>query len=181
MEESQENKNEEVAESSSEQNKNSSGLLLVGLAFLGIILVGGYLLMSSRSKTSSTTNMVTTPTVLQEESMTNEEIPAEGNNDAETSMLEEDPNVINVEGGSFYFKPNIIKAKVGVPVKIKFTSVGGMPHDFVVDELGVKTEQIADDTLEFEFTPTQSGTFEFYCSVGSHRKMGMKGSLIVEE
>lgn len=89
--------------------------------------------------------------------------------------------VIEIEGGSFYFKPNIIQAKVGQTVKVKFTSVGGMPHDFVVDEFGVNTKEIADDTLEVEFTPDKAGNFEFYCSVGNHRSMGMKGTLVVEE
>lgn len=54
-------------------------------------------------------------------------------------------------------------------------------HDFVIDELNVKTKIVKDGESEtVEFTPDQTGTFEFYCSVGQHRQMGMKGTLIVE-
>jgi plastocyanin len=88
---------------------------------------------------------------------------------------------IAVEGGHFYFKPNEIRVKVGQKVKVTLTSVGGMPHDFVIDELNVRTKQIKDgETDVVEFTPDKPGTYEFYCSVGKHRAMGMKGNLIVE-
>jgi hypothetical protein len=31
-----------------------------------------------------------------------------------------------------------------------------------------------------EFTADKAGTFEYYCSVGNHRAMGMKGTLTVK-
>ena len=34
--------------------------------------------------------------------------------------------------------------------------------------------------LTAEFTADKVGSFEYYCSVGSHRSMGMKGVLKVE-
>ncbi len=86
----------------------------------------------------------------------------------------------SIEGGSFYFEPNEIKVKVGQKVKITLNSVGGMPHDFIIDELNVKSEQVTDTSTVVEFTPDQTGEFEFYCSVGKHRQMGMVGTLIVE-
>ena len=33
---------------------------------------------------------------------------------------------------------------------------------------------------EVEFVVDKAGTFEYYCSVGNHRQMGMVGKLIVE-
>ena len=55
-------------------------------------------------------------------------------------------------------------------------------HDFVIDELNVKTKEIgAGKTDTVELTPNEVGTFEFYCSVGNHKQMGMKGTLIVTE
>ena len=57
-----------------------------------------------------------------------------------------------------------------------------MMHDFVIDELNVKSEIIkSGETGEVEFTPDTIGEFEFYCSVGQHRANGMVGTLIVEE
>lgn len=87
---------------------------------------------------------------------------------------------VQVEGGMFYFKPNSITVKVGQPVKIVFKSADGF-HDFVIDEFNAKTKQISTgETTEVTFTPNQTGSFEFYCSVGQHRQNGMFGTLIVQ-
>lgn len=87
---------------------------------------------------------------------------------------------IAVEGGAFYYKPNEIRVKKGEKVKIVLASKD-MVHDFVVDELGVRTAIIkAGDTGTVEFTADKTGMFEYYCSVGQHRKNGMVGKLIVE-
>jgi len=54
-------------------------------------------------------------------------------------------------------------------------------HDFVVDEFGAKTDTLQtgqSDTITF--VADKTGTFEYYCSVGNHRAMGMKGNLIVK-
>ena len=51
----------------------------------------------------------------------------------------------------------------------------------MIDEFGVRTKQItAGQTDEINFTADKVGTFEYYCSVGKHRALGMKGNLIVE-
>jgi len=85
-----------------------------------------------------------------------------------------------VKGSNFAFSPTEIKVKKGDKVKIIFQNTGGF-HDFVIDELKVKTSQIQGGKSEtLEFIADKTGTFEFYCSVGTHRQMGMKGSLIVE-
>lgn len=87
---------------------------------------------------------------------------------------------ITVDGGEFYYEPNEIRVKVDEPVKIIFNDVEGF-HDFVIDEFNVKTPQIkGPNTVEVTFTPDKTGSFEYYCSVGRHREMGMKGTLIVE-
>jgi uncharacterized cupredoxin-like copper-binding protein len=31
-----------------------------------------------------------------------------------------------------------------------------------------------------QFVADKTGTFEFYCSVGNHRQMGMVGTLVVQ-
>jgi len=87
--------------------------------------------------------------------------------------------IITVEGGMFYYKPNEIRVKKGALVKITFTNKEGF-HDFVLDEFNVKTKQIkAGDSETIEFTPNEIGEFEFYCSVADHRQKGMVGKLIV--
>ncbi|MBS3135026.1 cupredoxin domain-containing protein [Candidatus Woesearchaeota archaeon] len=67
----------------------------------------------------------------------------------------------------------------GDKVRIEFTSGQGF-HDWVIDEFGARTSQVKDGESTFvEFTADKKGTFEYYCSVGSHRQMGMKGRFIV--
>ncbi|OHA18081.1 MAG: hypothetical protein A2836_01665 [Candidatus Taylorbacteria bacterium RIFCSPHIGHO2_01_FULL_45_63] len=92
------------------------------------------------------------------------------------------PNIkeITVTGKSFAFSPAIITVKKGDTVKVTFKNSGGT-HDFVIDEFGVRTKRIqggAEETVEF--TTNKTGQFEYYCSVGEHRAMGMRGTLIVE-
>ncbi len=87
---------------------------------------------------------------------------------------------IEVEAGSYYYKPNIITVKKGGKVKIIMRSVS-LVHDFVIDELNVKMPLVKNgDTGTVEFTADKLGTFEYYCSVGQHRQLGMVGKLIVE-
>lgn len=85
-----------------------------------------------------------------------------------------------VDAGNFYFSPNVIHVKKGDTVKIVFKNDGGF-HDWILDEFNVTMEPIkGGETAELQFVADKAGTFEYYCSVGSHRAMGMKGQLIVE-
>ena len=85
-----------------------------------------------------------------------------------------------VTGSNFKFDPAEIKVAKGDKVKVTFKSAG-MMHDFVIDEFNVKTKQLkADEEETVEFTADKAGTFEYYCSVGKHRQMGMVGKLVVE-
>jgi len=85
-----------------------------------------------------------------------------------------------VNGGSYYYKPNIIKVKQGDTVNINFINDGGT-HDFKIDEFKVASKQLTKGEKEkITFVADKKGSFEYYCSVGTHRQMGMKGTLIVE-
>ncbi len=85
-----------------------------------------------------------------------------------------------VTGKNFSFDPSIITVKKGDKVKITFNNTQGF-HNFVIDEFGVATKQVqSPDTEVLEFIADKVGSFEYYCAVGSHRAMGMKGTLKVE-
>ena len=100
--------------------------------------------------------------------------------DSKDSMDSQEYVTITVEGGNFYFSPNEIRVKQGEKVKIVFKNVQGT-HDFVLDEFDVKTSIISTgESEEVMFVADRSGEYEFYCSVGSHREMGMVGTIIVE-
>ena len=93
--------------------------------------------------------------------------------------------VFQVEGKNFRFMidgvetPDIV-VNEGDTVRIEFTSVGGF-HDWVVGAFSASTSRVnSGESTSVEFVADKKGTFEYYCSVGSHRSQGMMGSLIVQ-
>lgn len=97
----------------------------------------------------------------------------------------EDKNVqavkeFTISGKNFSFTPNMITVNKGDKVKITFKNTAGF-HDFRIDEFGAATKQAQAPYEEvLEFTADKAGSFEYYCSVGTHRAMGMKGTLVVQ-
>ncbi len=92
--------------------------------------------------------------------------------------------VFEVDSRNFVFlidgeeNPDMI-VNQGDRVRVEFTSSSGV-HDWVVDAFGA-TEIISAGGSSFvEFVADQAGTFEYYCSVGSHRQQGMRGNFIVQ-
>jgi plastocyanin len=54
-------------------------------------------------------------------------------------------------------------------------------HDLRIDEFNAKTSVIqGGQTQTIEFIADKTGSFEYYCSVGTHRQMGMRGTLTVK-
>lgn len=97
-----------------------------------------------------------------------------------TELEEGTVKEFTVNGVNFEFDQKEILVNQGDTVRVTFTSESGM-HDFVIDELNVKTQVLqAGGTETVEFVASEVGTFEFYCSVGQHRQMGMVGNLIVQ-
>src|SRR3989344_5627726 len=94
---------------------------------------------------------------------------------AATAGKSSDARVLVVTGENFKFvvdgndNPDIL-VKLGDKIRIEFSSTDGF-HDWVVDEFNARTEQVRPGTPTFvEFIADKKGTFEYYCSVGSHRK-----------
>lgn len=97
-------------------------------------------------------------------------------NDDQNTLVKE----FTISGQDFSFVPSLITVKKGDKVKITFNNTAGF-HDFKIDEYGVATKKTEAPSQEvLEFTADKSGEFEYYCSVGTHRAMGMKGTLKVE-
>lgn len=88
---------------------------------------------------------------------------------------------IAVSGKEYLYTPSSISVKKGEKVRIVFTNDGNLPHNLVIDDLGVTTATIVpgkSDTIEF--TAENTGTFTFYCSIGTHRAQGMEGTVEVK-
>ena len=99
----------------------------------------------------------------------------------EGQPVEEGVREIEVTGTEYAFSPSAVSLTKGQKVKLTFRNMGRMPHNFVVDELGISTKTIQGGQSEtVEFTPSEVGIFAFYCSISNHRSMGMEGSLEVK-
>jgi plastocyanin len=99
--------------------------------------------------------------------------------DQELTAIGEEKEVEMV-GSNYKFVPNEVRVKKGSMVRLNFKNDSGR-HDFVLDEFEVKTDELGEgEEQEVEFVADKVGSFEFYCSVGNHRQMGMVGRLVVE-
>ena len=82
---------------------------------------------------------------------------------------------------NYEYSQKEIRVKKDDFVMITLSSIGGS-HDFVIDEFNAKTTRVGSgQSATVQFKADKTGMFEFYCSVGNHRQMGMVGKLIVED
>ncbi len=85
-----------------------------------------------------------------------------------------------VLGSNFEYDITEMRVQEGDTVTVTFRSVDGF-HDWVVDEFNAATEKVSTgNETTVTFVADKAGTYEYYCSVGSHRANGMVGTLIVE-
>ncbi|MDP2586199.1 MAG: cupredoxin domain-containing protein, partial [Candidatus Komeilibacteria bacterium] len=173
--------------------------LMIGIIVV-VVAVGAYLIWSSQKSGQEATNTNTA----EEADNGNANDSADSNvNDEQSGNDGVNVNVdVNMDNGNanvnanvnaevevktftvgaenFSFNPAEIRVKKGDRVRIVFNNNSGF-HDWVLDEFNVRTKQMQGPATEtVEFTADKTGTFEYYCSVGTHRAMGMKGNLIVE-
>ncbi len=146
---------------------------------LVLLVAGGWLFMQGGEKVEAPV----TNTAQNLELELNDDIGLVDENVSTTTTETTSAEVVKeftVSGTNYAFDPSTIKVKKGDKVKITFKNTQGF-HDWVMDEYGVATKQTNAPTTEvLEFTADKVGSFEYYCSVGSHRAMGMKGTLVVE-
>jgi plastocyanin len=94
---------------------------------------------------------------------------------------------VRVVAHSFWFEPNRVVVKAGVPVELTVKNAAfGVPHNFSCFDKDAGLE-LSENLSMFRgqkrvrFTPTKAGEYEFFCHVDSHGKKGMKGTLVVVE
>lgn len=163
-----ENKQEET----SSEPKSQKTMLMVGAGVLVLIVVGVILVSQGGSKTpEKTTTATNSPTTAGTETgsvTSGQAIPG-------------DMQEVSVEGKEFSYTPSTMTLKKGTKVVVTFKNTGKMQHDFVVEELNVRTKVIGPgQTDTVEFTVPASGVLTYYCSVGTHRKLGMEGKITIE-
>ena len=95
---------------------------------------------------------------------------------------------LEMEGGEYYFEPDRVVLKVGVPVELFVRKAAGfVPHNIVMDsgDAGMSfKEDFGKKGITVSFTPSRTGTFEFWCDkkflfFKSHRAKGMEGIIKV--
>ncbi|MFA6552452.1 MAG: cupredoxin domain-containing protein [Candidatus Paceibacterota bacterium] len=102
---------------------------------------------------------------------------ASGTGANQTNSTERD---FTVNGKNFSFDPSTITVNKGDTVKITFKDNDGF-HDLKVDGYNVATSRInTGGEATVTFIADKAGSFEYYCTVGSHKDLGMKGTLIVQ-
>ena len=142
--------------------------LMVGI--IALLLAGGVYMYSSRKAVP----VEEADVMIQEEAV-------EAEPTGEDAMTEEVDYTLDLQ--NFSYTPNVMQGKAGETLKVKIVNVGGF-HDFVIDELGVASKQIAEgesEIVEITIPADATGEYEFYCSVGNHRAQGMVGILMIVE
>jgi len=162
---------------------------LIGIIIALAVLGGGYYLFVQTSSENGEAVMEDThegDTMMEDEGSAMMEKDGEALGDGSMmedngAMMEEEAvKKFTVEGGKFYFSPATMTVKKGDTVRITFKNVDGF-HDFIIDEFSVATKQInTGEEATVEFVADKAGTFNYYCSVGNHRQLGMEGTLTVE-
>ena len=143
-----------------------SGTLSIIIIIILIGLGGWYYYSMVRAtQAANTGNLTATSSVATTETVLPTEV-------ATSSAPEED---FAVTGYNFGFSPSTLTATKGDHIKIEFTDQGGV-HDFVIDELGVRSPRIdTSATTSVEFDASLVGTFTYYSSAGNDRANGMSG------
>jgi len=154
---------------------------MIGVIVLVLIGAGAYFYMNRQTPSADITNTTTNDAVVKEESSESVAEQKSENTATETATTDQTTKEFTLSASSFKYDITEIRVKKGDTVKITLNNTGGM-HDWMVAEFNAKTKQITDgQTDTISFVADKAGEFEYYCSVGNHRAMGMVGKLIVEE
>jgi uncharacterized cupredoxin-like copper-binding protein len=101
-------------------------------------------------------------------------------------------------GDALTFDPPVLTVQAGRPVVLTVRNTGGTDHDLAITGMPARDVKNkvegghghppgnvivghpkTNSEVTIRFTPTATGTYEFYCSVTGHREAGMKGTIIV--
>lgn len=148
-------------------NKN----VIMGIVVVFLILVATTALYRANSSSNQNTNQ----TVSQESAA-----PADSSQSSASTSTQGAVKEFTVTGTNYRYDPNILTVNKGDTVKITFKDSDGH-HNLVVDGYNQNTNTInSGDSDTIQFVADKTGEFEYYCSVDSHRQLGMKGTLVVK-
>lgn len=159
---------------------NKNALIVIVVIIIAIVL--GYAAMGRTTPSAQQQATTTDGMEGMDHSATSSASATSSNstNPVATSTQAGAVKVFNITSDNFKFSASEIRVKQGDRVRIVLNNVEGF-HDWKIDEFNAATRKIQGaGTDSVEFIASKKGTFEYYCSVGQHRQMGMRGNLIVE-
>ncbi len=164
--------------------------MLFTLLVIIILAAGGYYLyMQTTPATTMETD--TTPAMDMENAMDAMQqqpavtpttpAPTDVNIGVDGSVQTGEVRDITVTSTGMAFNQKTMSVKKGDRVRVTYQNGGGT-HDLRIAGYDVGTKVISGGQSEtFEFVADEAGDFQYYCSVGNHRAMGMWGTLTVTE
>ena len=162
----------------STEKPNASNNLPMIITVVGLIALIGLFIYKSGMPSESAPD--SSQVMNEPENKRDTEVTAKESSDSDAQEPSGEVKEFMVKANNFVYDIKEIKVKKGDRVRINFVNDEGF-HDWVVDEFNAKTKQLnASGKESIEFVADKTGTFEYYCSVGKHRQMGMVGNLIVE-
>ncbi|MDP3875015.1 MAG: plastocyanin/azurin family copper-binding protein [bacterium] len=146
---------------------------ITAIIIVVVLVVSGFLLFKNRG---------VAPTEIE----INDNMPVPGSDVEETQVVEEGVNesLTNIKEFSvdeipFSLSLSTIAVNLGDTVRITVKNKKGT-HDLKIAEFNASTRTLNVGEEEvITFVADKLGTFEYYCSVGNHRALGMVGTLFV--
>ncbi len=107
--------------------------------------------------------------------------PADEATNAQESQAPADggSTAIEVSAVDIAFEQTEISGPADTEFTITVTNNGASQHDFVIDELGIKTKLLNPGESETVTVNAPAGDYTYYCSVPGHRQAGMEGTLTI--
>lgn len=113
---------------------------------------------------------------------------------------------MQVNVNEFAYDPSVIKIFAGQAVALTINNTGTVEHDFVIEHLDASDVEgnmessdshmmndmgqmnydlhisvLPGKSAVLKFTPSKTGTYQFFCTVAGHKEAGMVGTLVVED
>lgn len=86
---------------------------------------------------------------------------------------------IRIVADEFGFTPDTLNLTSGEAVNIVLVNEGALPHDIDIEALGFHGHANAGETITVGLQPTQTGEFEFICTIAGHYEAGMFGQATI--
>ena len=150
---------------------------IIAIIIVLVLIIGGFLLYKKKGE-APTQSYPNTPTY--ENTSPTATMPLPTTESSTTTIEKSVIKEITISTSNFAFSSKNITVNKGETVKLTLKNTQGT-HNLKLDAFNVGTRILntgEDQTITF--VADKAGSFEFYCSVGNHRAMGMVGSLVVK-